>query len=212
MIHHSHSHYDVYFFGKAESFESINKKFSQLCLLKQIHSDVCVEAHAHEQIADAQWTTDKDKTLAIQTADCMPVLIYVPDQKKILAIHVGWRGVEQKIVSKSLIACDLKKNTPIHLHIGPHIQQKSFEVDLDVAQKILFAHNLNLNSNLVEQKNKKFYVDLSSIIHNEVKNLNLQIDVFEKSKIDTRSHASYYSYRSGDRGGRNYSVIKLKNP
>lgn len=210
MIHHSHPQYDIHFFGKDISHDDLEKSFTHLCFLKQIHSDILVKAAPSEQSADAHWSDSKTKSLVIQTADCLPVMIYLPKQRMSLAIHAGWRGVQQKIVSKSLDALKIEKFDPIHLFIGPHIQQKSFETDKDVALSILQAHGLTLESPFCLEQNNKYYINLAGLVVREVENLKLQVDVLTISHIDTKTNANYYSYRDGDRGGRNYSVISMK--
>lgn len=210
MIHHSHPQYDIHFFGKELSRDELEKSFTHLCFLKQIHSDVLVKADHTEPTADAHWSDNKAKSLVIQTADCLPVMIYLPKQRLSLAIHAGWRGVQQKIVSKSLSELKIEKFDPIHLFIGPHIQQKSFETDKDVALTILEAHGLSLENQFCLEQNNKYYIDLASLVVREVENLKLQVDVLTVSNIDTKTNTNYYSYRAGDRGGRNYSVISMK--
>ena len=210
MIHHSHPQYDIHFFGKDLSRADLEKSFTNLCFLKQVHGSEIVKADFNEPIADGHWTENKKKSLVIQTADCLPVMIYLPKQRLSLAIHAGWRGVEQKIVSKSLSQLPVDKFDPIHLYIGPHIQQKSFETDKDVAVSLLKAHNVSLESLFCTEQDNKFYIDLAALVVREVEMLKLQIDVLNVTKIDTKTNDHYYSYRAGDRGGRNYSVISLK--
>jgi len=210
MIHHSHPQYDVHFFGKDMALESLEKSFTHLCFIKQVHGTHLVEADFNTQTADAHWTQNKKKSLVIQTADCLPVMAYLPDQRMTLAIHAGWRGVQQKIITHSLTQLKIKKFDPIHLFIGPHIQQKSFEVDKDVANEILTAHGEGLDSSFCQESDNKYYINLSALVVREVEALKLQLDVLTVSSVDTKTSSSYYSYRDGDRGGRNYSVISMK--
>lgn len=211
MIQHSQPDYEVLFYGKRLSTEQLKEKFPKALLLKQVHSDICVPASEVLHEADSHWTTKTQQPLVIQTADCLPVMIYLPLTGTVLAIHAGWRGVEQRIVSKSLIQLKVNKKDPVHVYIGPHIQMNSFEVDLDVAKKIMSAHDLELSLPFCEKRGEKYFIDLAELVVREIKSLHLNIDALFVSDVDTKTHPDYYSFRDGDRGGRNYSLINKKS-
>lgn len=210
MIENSQTHYEVSFFGKNTLIDDLKKENRKLFQLRQWHSDKLVLADQASPDADAHWTDQKQQILLIQTADCLPVMIYLPTLNSVLAIHAGWRGVEQKIVSKSLISLGLSKKDSVHVHIGPHIQKKSFEVHEDVALKILKAHDLNLESEYCHVAHSKYHLDLAALVIREIESLEIQIKMLFKSELDTKTDSRFYSYRCGDRGGRNFSTIYLK--
>ena len=102
--------------------------------------DHCIEQRSSEpwrrEKADALWTTSEGLVLAIRTADCVPVLIASSSQPLAVAIHAGWRGTYQQIVSKSLRQIlEVTQIQPDSLvaAIGPCIHSNAFEVDADVA-------------------------------------------------------------------------------
>ena len=107
---------------------------------EQVHGHHCIEQCSsepwrHEQ-ADALWTTSEGLILAIRTADCVPVLITSSSQPLAVAIHAGWRGTYEQIVSKSLRQIlEVTQIQPESLvaAIGPCIHSNAFEVDADVA-------------------------------------------------------------------------------
>lgn len=69
----------------------------------------------------------------IQTADCVPILIYAkaPNTQSIVsAVHAGWRGMHQGILPEAIqktLAQGFKPEQ-IYMAIGPCIQQCCFEV------------------------------------------------------------------------------------
>ncbi len=75
-----------------------------LVTLKQIHSNLVVDStHADAgrsapRLADGQITADPGILLAIQTADCIPVLVADRRQRIVAALHAGWRGTVKRIV------------------------------------------------------------------------------------------------------------------
>ena len=51
---------------------------------------------------DALVTDQPGVTVAVRTADCVPVLVHDPRRRVVAAIHAGWRGAVAGIVSKTL--------------------------------------------------------------------------------------------------------------
>ena len=49
-------------------------------------------ARAHPRKADGQMTDEPGLLLAIQTADCIPVLVADRKRRAVAAFHAGWRG------------------------------------------------------------------------------------------------------------------------
>ena len=72
--------------------------------LRQFHSNLIVRTTAADQTrklprkADGQITDEPGLLLAVQTADCIPVLVADPRQRAVAAFHAGWRGTAKRIV------------------------------------------------------------------------------------------------------------------
>jgi hypothetical protein len=75
-----------------------------LLALKQIHSNLVVDVNADDAArptprrADGQITAEPGLLLAVQTADCIPVLVADRRQRIVAAFHAGWRGTVKRIV------------------------------------------------------------------------------------------------------------------
>jgi hypothetical protein len=75
-----------------------------LIVLRQFHSNLIVEAtradaaRSHPRKADGQMTNDPRALIAIQTADCIPVLVADTKLRAVAAFHAGWRGTVKRIV------------------------------------------------------------------------------------------------------------------
>src|SRR6266852_2116421 len=77
----------------------------QLIFLYQIHSVVIHifdAAPAEPCHGDASITSRPGLLLAVQTADCVPILLIDPKKRVVAAVHVGWRGTLQRIVVKAI--------------------------------------------------------------------------------------------------------------
>lgn len=181
----------------------------------------------HLPEADAQWTQDQNYSMGIKTADCMPVMICSPQSNIALGIHSGWRGVQQRIVAKAISTLNLQQDPKLKVFIGPHIQHKSFEVGADVALALLSAHDIsyqggNLTStapqfevfmkdrkttDLIFEANSKFYINLSALVSWELLRLYIPAQQIWVSDKDTKTDKNYFSYRRGEKGVSNYSLV-----
>ena len=109
--------------------------------LKQIHSDVIHTFHepsADPCSGDASATNRPGLLLAIQTADCVPILLVDPKKRAIAAIHAGWRGTLSRITQKAVGRMQLEfGSNPAHLlaAIGPSIGPCCYEVAADFVIK-----------------------------------------------------------------------------
>ncbi len=79
-----------------------------LVAVRQFHSNRVVHAvradaaRAHPQKADGQITNESGFLLAIQTADCIPVLVADRKCRVVAAFHAGWRGTVKRIVESGV--------------------------------------------------------------------------------------------------------------
>ena len=79
-----------------------------LVALKQIHSNltrVVTTADTERENpwkADGMMTNEPGLLLAIQTADCIPVLVADRKRRAVAAFHAGWRGTVERIVESGV--------------------------------------------------------------------------------------------------------------
>jgi YfiH family protein len=78
----------------------------KLVTLKQIHSSSVLTVGEHELAPSCQgdglMTNQPGILLAIQTADCIPVLVADVRKKAVAAFHAGWRGTVKRIVESGV--------------------------------------------------------------------------------------------------------------
>jgi hypothetical protein len=104
--------------------------------LRQVHGAVVVRAEGAEAGAegDAWVATTRGLTLAIATADCVPVLLADPTAGVIAAVHAGWRGMRARILARaleSMLALGARAGR-IHAGIGPSVKGGCYEVGAEV--------------------------------------------------------------------------------
>ncbi len=77
-----------------------------LVTLKQIHSSVVRRVTRQDAArtvrGDGLLTNEPGVVLAIQTADCIPVLLADTKKKAVAAFHAGWRGTLKRIVENGV--------------------------------------------------------------------------------------------------------------
>lgn len=137
--------------------------------------------------ADGLWESLSKNSLAIVTADCLPVLFI--GKKGVAMLHAGWRGLHQKI----LLHPDLKKIAPHSAYIGPHISQKNYQVGPEFWEYFKdYPEALDLN--------KKTF-SLAKVAKAQLSHLQVEI-----SPLCTFDHPDLHSYRLNQTGQRNWNV------
>ena len=101
---------------------------------------------------DALVSNQPGLCLCVQTADCVPVLLFDPETKVIAAIHAGWRGTVGGIVEKAIgkMTNYGASAENIVAAIGPSISPEIYEVGDEVvaaARKSIPNVKLTLHKN-----------------------------------------------------------------
>jgi YfiH family protein len=111
-----------------------------LVALRQIHSDAArmvSEPPSEPLRGDALLTKRAGLLLAVQAADCVPILLLDTAKRAVAAVHAGWRGTLARIVSKTLGRMRAEfgtKPNDVVAALGPAIGGCCYEVGPEVAQ------------------------------------------------------------------------------
>jgi YfiH family protein len=110
---------------------------SHMVTLRQVHKNdvLVVDADTPNGYQmDAMVTKTSGRLLAIQTADCAPVLLADPVARVVGGIHAGWRSAVTGIIQTTIEAMQNlgAKKENINAVIGPCIHQVSYEVGQEV--------------------------------------------------------------------------------
>jgi hypothetical protein len=76
--------------------------------------------------------------IGVRTADCIPVLIFDPEQRVVAAVHAGWKGTVLRISQKAIrlmerrFGCAAARMRAV---IGPGIGPDSFQVGEEVVER-----------------------------------------------------------------------------
>lgn len=175
--------------------------------LKQFHSDKVIYGGDYSQgiEADACWTDQPNQICVAITADCLPVLIADTKNKRVAAVHAGWRGLSKGIVQNTLQAMQVD---PQHTQVwlGPAICQANYEIGSEVKEAFLKLEQQTDRYFAPSEKADHFYVDLFGIAR-------LFLNQYGISKIFGGEHCTFsnselfYSYRRDKKFGRLASLI-----
>ena len=159
--------------------------------MHQTHSSDISFADSHETYeCDGLYTDKKLLPLVVKTADCVPILM--ESNKRISAIHAGWRGLEQLIFEKSLKVHDISS---LSISIGPHARKCCYEVGVEFTKK--FKNSIDIVEN-------KYYLDLTKNIKNFAFKNNINL---EDTGECTICNKKYFSYRENRTNERQFSFI-----
>jgi hypothetical protein len=112
-----------------------------LVTARQIHSaDVRVvrdaqDARSELSMCDAMTSSARRTLLAVQTADCLPILIADERTGAFAAVHAGWRGTLAGIVARTVERMQQEygsRTADLHAALGPAISVAAFEVGPEV--------------------------------------------------------------------------------
>ncbi len=112
-----------------------------LITLRQVHSDIIRIVDSPWQsplVGDGLVTATPGLLLAIQTADCLPIILVDPKRRAVGVFHAGWRGTVKRILEKGVGAMRLRfgsRARDMKAAIGPGIQGCCYEVGEEVRDK-----------------------------------------------------------------------------
>jgi YfiH family protein len=189
-----------------------------LATVAQIHS---AEFHIIKTRAD-QWnphtrgdalaTAEPGVALAVQVADCFPVLISDPRAGVIAAVHAGWRGSLARILERTLKGLQSHLNThpaDTLVAIGPGIRSCCYEVGLEVASAFeLGFPGVHLCTPRPEEEGR-FLLDLPRALSIQVLEAGVPLEnLFDLGLCTHCNPHEFFSHRGeGPRAGRMMGVI-----
>lgn len=135
--------------------QAVSQRSAALITLRQIHSDIVHLIGGIPTLpltGDGLITDSPGLVLAIQSADCLPVLLADFRKQAVGAFHAGWRGTAKRIVQKGVGMMRLAFGSDpedIVAAIGPGIHACCYGVGEDVAAE--FESQFAYGSELVSE-------------------------------------------------------------
>ena len=175
------------------------RKSWPLVSLRQIHSDVIHRVDRvqgdrmlEQPVAGDGIVTDTPGLLvAVQTADCLPIILADRERRAVGVFHAGWRGTVRRIVEKGV--GEMQKHfgsdpRDLMAAIGPGVQGCCYEVGEEVRTKFeaQFAYGSSLfrevkESNPVREKYPLLFLTARAPGHSELP-VKLFLDLVEANR------------------------------
>ena len=177
----------------------------QITWLKQVHGRRVVRADLNTVYeADAMWTDEANIALGIQTADCVPMLLYSETSCVVAAAHCGWRGLAEGVI-EALIEILSKQAVDLKAWIGPAICGACYEVRNDVLDGL----RMSTDSSCVRLSPNpdRYLLNLPKFVEKRL--CELGVAEVAQSDICTKHDHEFFSYRRDGTTGRMVSLIGI---
>ena len=164
----------------------------------------------HDGQADAL-VTQNIVTVAVKTADCLPILIFENKRKVVAAVHAGWKGLYKGIIENTIDAITSlggKSNNCLAV-IGPHIRACCYSVSKERLGNFL---DLGLSKKAISRKeNGKWFLNLEKIALLKLHALCIKSQSMECIRLCTSCDERFPSFRRDRRVDKKIlSAIGLK--
>lgn len=165
-----------------------------LITLRQVHSDIIhhvSQPSAEPLVGDGLITATAGLALAVQTADCLPIILVDPKHPAVGVFHAGWRGTLRRIVEKGVGEMMLRLGSePARMlaAVGPGVHGCCYAVGPEVRDKFesQFAYAAELfrevkESDLVRNKYPLLFLSARPPGHSELP-VKLFLDLVEANR------------------------------
>lgn len=204
----------------------------QLARLHQVHGTTVVlaaDALTRHPAADIIITVGPDVAIAVQTADCVPILLADRQTGAVGAAHAGWRGLAASVPSVVVSAMVTEFGSrpgDLVAAVGPAIGACCYEVGIDVREAFqtaferkcdrwFFEHPVGTPANrpmprvLESHRKDRWFLDTAAAAREQLKAAGLLDHQIFTSGLCTASHPIFCSFRrDGSPAGRMAAAIR----
>jgi YfiH family protein len=183
--------------------EVIANSYGATVYMNQVHGDAVEIISQHTNVTptcDALVTAIPGITLAVMTADCIPLLL--SSGSVVAAVHVGRRGLLNSVAIKTVKVMRDLGATSVSAHIGPSICGTCYEVDEDTFNEVVADHPLCASRTV----QGTYSLDLVAGLVAELEKSSVSSAIDSRC---TKEDPNLFSYRKSQRTGRQAGLIGL---
>jgi YfiH family protein len=183
--------------------EVIANSYGATVYMNQVHGDAVEIISQHTNVTptcDALVTAIPGITLAVMTADCIPLLL--SSGSVVAAVHVGRRGLLNSVATKTVKVMRDLGATSVSAHIGPSICGTCYEVDEDTFNEVVADHPLCASRTV----QGTYSLDLVAGLVAELEKSSVSSAIDSRC---TKEDPNLFSYRKSQRTGRQAGLIGL---
>ncbi len=166
---------------------------------------------------DAVITRDAGRVVAVETADCVPLLLADPGSGWIAAVHAGWRGTALGIVDAVLDRLEAEGAAPERLValFGPSISREAYEVGPEVLAALARRRPAGLPREAVRRgRGDRSFLDVAAVNEDDLLRRGVDPLHIQRPPLCTASDPGLFpSYRrDGGSAGRVLSgIVRTEN-
>jgi polyphenol oxidase len=167
--------------------------------------------------ADAQVSNDPDLVLAVQVADCVPLLMADPVRGVAAAVHAGWRGTAADVAGGTVDCMAREFGTDpsdVVAAIGPSIGLCCYQVGDELLDAFRTSHGEARTVSWFRRDAGRLLLDLWAANRDQLVARGLAADRIFTAGLCTQTNAAVLdSYRvDGSRAGRMAGLIRAPRP
>jgi len=144
--------------------------------------------------ADAVVTDKAGFAIAVNTADCTPILFASGDGKVVGAAHAGWKGAIGGVLASTVARMRQLGAEDIHAAIGPTISQTNYEVGPEFQAQFVPRDPANARFFVPSQKPTRFMFDLPGFVRAQLEPLDLA-SIEDLALCTYGDEKRFFSYR-----------------
>ena len=174
--------------------------------LNQIHGNTIISAdHPMDSLtADAIYSRTEQSVCAVQTADCLPLLICSSSSYCVAAIHAGWKGLSADIIETTIETLGLPPED-ILVWLGPAIGPQAFIIGEEVFQTFI-NNDPTAISAFQPLGNKQWQASLYKLAQQRLQKLGITT-IYGGNYCTFSDKRRFFSYRRDQITGRMLSLI-----
>lgn len=183
--------------------QSLTAQYGSTMYMNQVHGNtvyVVTKYSDSPPTCDALITTLPGITLAVLTADCIPLLL--TSAIAVAAVHVGRRGLVNGVARNTVQKMRELGASEITAKLGPSICGRCYEVDRNTFDEVIAVFPLAYS----ETARATPALDLARALVSDLNDLSIDCQVDSRC---TNEDSGLFSYRKSRRTGRQAGLIRL---
>jgi YfiH family protein len=166
---------------------------------------------------DALVTNEPGLVLAIQSADCVPILLFDPVAEVLGVVHAGWRGIAG-VGGSGILAAAVErmiglgaKPAQLLAGLGPSVKQNHYEVGEEVVSA-LTSSVAEIPAGAIDRSQGKARADCAAFVVAQLQELGLLEASISRPAMATGSPGPFFSDRENRPCGRLALLAVLGQP
>jgi YfiH family protein len=199
----THTYDDENYINNLKCIQQLTNLCAPMYMVNQVHGNQVIQITRSSNTleiqkidGDAMVTNEPNITLAIKTADCMPVL-FIDDYNKVIgAAHAGWKGASRGVLQNtvSMMVNFGAQIERINAIIGPCIRQPSYEVDQTFRDNFIITDSANSLFFIDGTKPQHYLFDLPSYAKYKLSNAGIK-QIYDVGYDTFKEEELFFSYR-----------------